>query len=299
MKLYELANASVDNELQKTGAGIAAKTKSPPGMNPTTTEPGAMPGEDGQDPMGDDSMGSGGVSGAPGMQGGQMGGAPMGGAGGQMGGGMGGGMGDPMGGGMGGGMGGPPMGGAPSNAPEAPMQVPDAEAETKKVDDSLFTTVKSMPFVTDFSHETSKLGPLEILQKDNADLAQLRTILRNRINMKTASDQYGLYDDPDMKYYQAMLSYVEQVIQAKNAQAKAGRQGIEPKGQQDGKQKGQQNESQDDDLSRERYTRELPFLKEVGRRPTYDEWVASVKARRERQKAQQRAKEYRRPTRKR
>lgn len=256
-------------------------------------------------------MASGGAPGAQGMQGGQMGGGAMGGAGGQMGGQMGGGMGDPMGGGMGGGMGGPPMGGGgPENAPEAPMQVPDeeAEAETKKVDDSLFTAVKDMPFVTDFSHENSKLGPLEILQKDNTDLAQLRTILRNRINMKTASDQYGLYDDPDMKYYTSMLSFVDQVIQAKNAAAKSSRQGIEPKQQDDGKsalqKKGQQNESQTDgeqepDLSRERYTRELPFLKQVGRRPTYEEWVAGIKALRARERSRIASTKYRRPYRKR
>lgn len=192
------------------------------------------------------------------------------------------------------------MGGGPTNSPEAPMQVPgDDEAETKKVDDSLFTAVKGMPFVTDFSHDNSKLGPLEIIQKDNADLAQLRTILRNRINMKTASDQYGLYDDPDMKYYQAMASYVDQVIQAKNQAAKAGRQGIEPKQQDDGQKKGKQNESQDDDLSRERYMRELPYLKEMGRNPSYEEWCDNIIARRARQKEQRRAKEYRRPTRKR
>lgn len=198
MKLYELQDTSIDDELKKTASSIPSKTDSPPGLNPD--------GMEGEDSMQEQP----GLAGEP----------PMG-AGADMG--MGGG-GAPMGGGMG-------MGG-PTNQPEAPMQEPEDEEQeklaTKKVDDALYSQVKDLPFATDYDHEKTKVGPYEILQMDNSDLAETRNIVRNKINRLTYVDRYGTYDDPNMRYLEDMLNYVEKVIQTKNQISKKSRMGIEP-----------------------------------------------------------------------
>lgn len=210
MKLYELMDTGIADQLRKTAKGIPNKTQSQPGLNP---------GED-------DIPTTGGPTADAGTNGDAMGGPPMGGG---AGGTMGGGMGDPMGAGMGGPpMGGPPMGGGmggPENAPDPAMQEPaDPEAEKqemKKVDDAVMSQVKDLPFAVDYNHEKTKIGPFEILQMDNSDLSELRTICRNKINRIGYTDRYGLYDDPGVQYYTDMLNYVEHVIVAKNEVARS------------------------------------------------------------------------------
>ena len=105
----------------------------------------------------------------------------------------------------------------------------ESEKASKEVDDALFAQVKNLPFAVDFDHKKSKVGPYDILQMDNAELSQTRNIVKNNMAKMQYTDRYGLYDDPGMKYYTAMLSYVEAVINAKNQLAKASRAGIEPK----------------------------------------------------------------------
>ena len=208
MKLFELLDSSMEDQLKKTGAGIADKTESPPGLQDGQVNTAGGLGPDGE-PM-EPGTEEGGMEGAPGAAGT-----------------------DPLaGGGMGGDMGGG-FGGGDMNAPESPMQTPEdpekIEKATKEVDDALFSQVKNLPFAVDFDHKKPKVGPYDILQMDNAELAQTRNIVKNNMAKMQYTDRYGLYDDPGMKYYTAMLSYVEAVINAKNQLAKASRAGIEPK----------------------------------------------------------------------
>lgn len=94
-----------------------------------------------------------------------------------------------------------------------PIEPDEDEEPPKKVDSYLVASTKNHPFVTDYDwKEDERLNPYKILQMDLAQLNSLRTLVRTKINMKSYTDQVGLYDDPGMKFYQDLMSFVEKVI---------------------------------------------------------------------------------------
>lgn len=89
------------------------------------------------------------------------------------------------------------------------------EQMAKKVDTSVIATVKNMSYVKDYRHqENSKIHPFRILQMPVDELNQLRTIVRNKINMDAFTDEVGIYDSPDSRFYQDLLSYVDKALTA-------------------------------------------------------------------------------------
>lgn len=117
-----------------------------------------------------------------------------------------------------------------NNQPELPAQAPaqpDLEQQQeeppekpaeppKKVDPYLVAQVKSMPYVTNYEWgDDSKVAPYALLQLSVGDLEKARTLFRTKINMKTLSDQYGLYADPGMTFYQDAMNFVEKVLSLK------------------------------------------------------------------------------------
>ena len=108
-----------------------------------------------------------------------------------------------------------------SLAPEEPELPPMAgdddalrdEQMSKKVDTAVIASVKNMPYVKNYRHEeSSKVHPYRILQMPVDELNQLRTMVRNKINMDAFADQVGVYDSPDARFYQDLLSYVDKAL---------------------------------------------------------------------------------------
>jgi hypothetical protein len=106
--------------------------------------------------------------------------------------------------------------------PETPPAQPDMkqddseEEQPKKVDPYLVAAIKGMPYVNEYDFdESNKIAPYNLLQRSYGELIKIRNLIRAKINMKTMSDQYGLYDDPSMKFFQDMISFIEQVMTIK------------------------------------------------------------------------------------
>lgn len=107
----------------------------------------------------------------------------------------------------------PPLGG-----------IEDAEKEermAKKVDTSVIAAVKNMPYVKNYRHqESSRVHPFQILQMPIDELNQLRNIVRNKINMDSFTDEVGIYDSPDARFYQELLSYVDKALETQRSSLK-------------------------------------------------------------------------------
>ena len=87
------------------------------------------------------------------------------------------------------------------------------ERMAKKVDTAVIAAVKNMSYVKDYRHqESSKVHPFQILQMPIDELNQLRTIVRNKISMDAFTDEVGIYDSPDARFYQDLLSYGDKAL---------------------------------------------------------------------------------------
>lgn len=113
------------------------------------------------------------------------------------------------------------------NMPDVPvtgastMDEPLEVGKVKRVDPYVVSAVKGTSYVSDYRHrEESKIHPFKIIQLPVEELSQLRNLVRNRISMSGFEDQYGLYDRPDMKFYQDLISFVEKVYDLKKTETK-------------------------------------------------------------------------------
>jgi len=122
----------------------------------------------------------------------------------------------------------------PGAFPQNEPQVPSIGAETptpveddifkKKVDSYLLSAVKGMDFVSKYQHrERSPSHPYRILQKDTDELNHLRDRLRGKINMIGMETPIGGFDNPEGKYFQDMLAFVDRVLSLKKRITKPGR----------------------------------------------------------------------------
>jgi len=184
MRLYELQN-DIDAQLDKTAQGIG---KPQPG-SATSIQQGGTGGVPGpMDPMG-----------AP------MGGAPM----------------------MGGGMGGDPMMGQQQNQPPLPDGVGPTDQDldvdrVAKISDAVLAAVSGHPYVTDYNHRDTKkpTHPLQLISAGMEDLSKVRNLAKVKIMNKTIRNEVGMFDSPDAKFYQDLLSFSERVMDAKKQAAK-------------------------------------------------------------------------------
>jgi len=52
------------------------------------------------------------------------------------------------------------------------------------------------------------------------ELNQLRNMVRNKINMDAFADRVGVYDSPDARFYQDLLSYVDKTLTSQRSALK-------------------------------------------------------------------------------
>lgn len=110
--------------------------------------------------------------------------------------------------------------------PDLPPLAGEEDAErdermAKKVDAGVITAVQNMPYVKDYRHqESSRVHPYHILQMPVDELNQLRNMVRNKINMDAFADRVGVYDSPDARFYQDLLSYVDKALTSQRSALK-------------------------------------------------------------------------------
>lgn len=93
--------------------------------------------------------------------------------------------------------------------------------KTKQVDNYIVSSTKNMDYVTKYNHkENSKIHPFKLAQMPLDELNQVRGLVKNKISINTFSDNFGLYDDPSMKFYQDMISFVEKLTDLKKLAVK-------------------------------------------------------------------------------
>ncbi len=88
----------------------------------------------------------------------------------------------------------------------------------QKVDSILLTAVKGHGYAKNYRHsDNSKIHPYKILSMQIDELNQLRTMARNKANIETFDGELGAYDNPDITFFQDLVSYVDQVIDVKKS----------------------------------------------------------------------------------
>lgn len=126
--------------------------------------------------------------------------------------------------------------------PAGGMEPPSDEPDVKPIDSGLMASTKGLPYATEYSFEDdSKLNPVVIMGMAVGELQNLRNLVRTKINMKTVSDEYGLYDNPEMKFYQDLLTFVERTMSYRKQHDQSGdsESPAPPKVQAQGKPKNQ------------------------------------------------------------
>jgi len=88
----------------------------------------------------------------------------------------------------------------------------------QKVDSILLTAVKGHGYSKNYRHpDGSKIHPYKILGMQMDELNQLRTMARNKANIETFDGELGAYDNPDITFFQDLVSFVDKVIEVKKS----------------------------------------------------------------------------------
>ena len=91
----------------------------------------------------------------------------------------------------------------------------------KKVDSLLVSAAKGHPYARNYKHdEGSKIHPYKILSMPMDELQQLRTMARNKANIESFNGDIGAMDNPDIKFFQDLVSYVDKLIEVKKSATK-------------------------------------------------------------------------------
>ena len=91
----------------------------------------------------------------------------------------------------------------------------------QKVDSVLVSAAKGHPYARGYNHEdNSKIHPYKILGMQMDELQQLRTMARNKANMETFNGELGAMDNPDIKFFQDLVSFVDKIIEVKKSATK-------------------------------------------------------------------------------
>jgi len=109
------------------------------------------------------------------------------------------------------------------DVPPGAEQTDDEQEELlmQKVDSILMSKTNNHPYTKGYQHqENSKIHPYKILGMSIDELNQLRTMSRNKANLETFNGELGVYDNPDMKFFQDLVSFVDKVIEIKKDSTK-------------------------------------------------------------------------------
>ena len=91
----------------------------------------------------------------------------------------------------------------------------------KKVDSVLVSAAKGHPYTRNYNHEDkSKIHPYKILSMQMDDLQSLRTMARNKANIESFNGDLGAMDNPEIKFFQDLVSYVDKLIEVKKSATK-------------------------------------------------------------------------------
>jgi hypothetical protein len=104
------------------------------------------------------------------------------------------------------------------------------EVLMKKVDTVLVSAAKGHPYARGYTHdESSKIHPYKILSMAMDELQQLRTMARNKANLESFNGELGAMDNPDIKFFQDLVSFADKVISVKKSATKEYNDGKEGK----------------------------------------------------------------------
>lgn len=109
-----------------------------------------------------------------------------------------------------------PMPGPGDNIPPPPPEDADPLADMDPVEPELLAAVKSHPYVANYNHDEEKpTHPMRLLGLSAKGLEQARTAVTTKMGLTTLSNKVGLYDDPGMKFYIDLMSFIDRVLQHK------------------------------------------------------------------------------------
>lgn len=191
-KLNELAAADIDQQLEKTSSDIA-KSSQLAGGDETAAGVGAG-----------DNLGAGSFSGAPDPAAGE---SPLQAIGDET---------DPL----------------AADDPMGSESTEDEEDEMlmQKVDEILIAAAKGHKYTKGYNHQDkSKIHPYKILGMQMDELQSLRTMARNKFNLESFNGEVGAADNPDIQFFQDLVSFVDKVLDVKKSSTKERRDGKEGK----------------------------------------------------------------------
>jgi len=91
----------------------------------------------------------------------------------------------------------------------------------QKVDSILVSAAKGHPYARNYKHDDkSKIHPYKILSMQPDELQSLRTMARNKANIESFNGDVGAMDNPDIKFFQDLVSYVDKLIEVKKSATK-------------------------------------------------------------------------------
>lgn len=108
----------------------------------------------------------------------------------------------------------------PGGAPETPPELDSQNVQP--IDDALLQQIKNQAYVTKYDvKDNSPISPLKIAGMQLPDLANLRNMVRFKIQSTMMKHQIGLDDDPAMEYYSDLLRFVNTVMTFKTSDTKS------------------------------------------------------------------------------
>lgn len=111
-------------------------------------------------------------------------------------------------------------------ATDDPLGTAETEEEEdemlmKKVDSVLVSAAKGHSYTRNYDHDDkSKIHPYKILSMQMDELQSLRTMARNKANIESFNGDLGSMDNPDIKFFQDLVSYVDKLIEVKKSATK-------------------------------------------------------------------------------
>ena len=91
----------------------------------------------------------------------------------------------------------------------------------QKVDSILVSAAKGHPYARSYNHDDgSEIHPYKILSLQLDELQSLRTMARNKANIESFNGDLGAMDNPDIKFFQDLVSFVDKIIEVKKSATK-------------------------------------------------------------------------------
>ena len=90
-----------------------------------------------------------------------------------------------------------------------------------KVDEILVSAAKSHKYTRGYSHpDNSAIHPYRILSMSMDELSSLRTMARNKFNLESFDGEVGAADNPDIQFFQDLVSFVDKIMEVKKSSTK-------------------------------------------------------------------------------